>query len=424
MIFFLISLIFISKISFAFLPFVPSEIAPLIFQHGLHPYVNIFLSLSVGSLVILKWFLKPDHLYSQSRFFRFSLVVSILYLILITWMQTFFVNSEESAILQIGAAFLASFTLFLFGRVLPTQLKPETFLKYLKNLTVTLCWLSLVLLFVSPGTVFKGTRFIGIFKHIPHMVSAATLNCFAVLYFFIKESHSRRRILINTVHFLVGFSLLLITGTRSALASVILGLVIAAIIFPAKKPGLRILKTAAVITVVIATIFFGEDASQYAIDIARGEKSLAGRSAQDGVASRLEEVERGNEIFQKDQWLGQGLLSKFSTGNEADINNYNANKDPHNVFISAGVIGGWGLMVITTVLLFGLLIASLKSLKSKNGAIKILAIYMLTQIPLLVIYHLHLSIGGIADRVYWIVFGYMALKERDLERDQGIKKGF
>ena len=418
MIFFLIALIFISKVALAFLPFVPWEMSPLIYQRGLHPYVNIFLSLSVGGILILKWLLKPEHIYSQSRFFRFFLVLTSLYLILITFLQTFFVNSEESFFLQMGAAFLASFTIFLFGRVIATVLQPEKFLKYLKNITMILCWLSLILLVVSSATVFKGNRFIGIFKHIPHMVSTATLACFTIIYFFIKESFSKKRILINSIHFLVAFFLLVITGTRSALASVVLGLVLAAIIFPAKKAGTRLLKTAFVITVLMGTLFFGETAGLYMVDIARGEKSLAGRSAQDGIASRLDEAERGYDIFQKNQWLGQGLLSKFSSGNDADVTNYNANKDPHNIFVSAGVIGGWGLMVITVILLLGLTVAALKKLKSKNDALKIIAIYILTQIPLLVIYHVHLSVGGIADRIYWIAFGYMALKEQDIQSDQ------
>ena len=47
---------------------------------------------------------------------------------------------------------------------------------------------------------------------------------------------------------------------------------------------------------------------------------------------------------------------------------------------------------------------------------------MLTQIPIIFIYHIHLSMGGIADRIYWIIFGYMALSEKRLvqqaERNQ------
>ncbi len=193
MIFFLIALIFISKISLAFIPFVPWQIPPIVFQHGLHPYVNIFLTVSIGSLVILRWLLHPEHLYTQSRFFRFGIVLISLYLILITCFQYFFVNTQESFVLQVAAAVTASFTIFLFGRVIPSSLSPEMFLKYLKNTTLLLCWVSLLLLFISGDTAFKGTRFIGVFKHIPHMVSTATLACFSLIYFFIKESFSRQR---------------------------------------------------------------------------------------------------------------------------------------------------------------------------------------------------------------------------------------
>ena len=396
----------------------PRELVPIIFQSGMHPYVNILLSLSIGSFVILGWIWKPDHFFNQSRFFRFSLVIVCLYLLFITFMQSLFVNTEESMILQMAAAFLASFTVVLFGRIIPTSLKPEKFVRHLKFLTVTLCWISFVALLVFPSISFKGTRFIGCFKHIPHMVSCATLACFCLMYDFTKLANSRAKRLLNRVHFGLAFLLLILTGTRSALASILFGIVLMIVVFPSKSSADKFLKLSLVLTSLLVALFFGDNISHYAVEIARGEKGIAGRAAQDGVASRFEEIERGYEIFKKDQWLGQGLLSKFSSGNEAEVNNYNANKDPHNIILSAGVVGGWGFIVITTVLLISLFVACLIKLRSKNYAIRILAIYALSQIPILIIYHVHLSIGGIADRIYWIVFGYMALKEFDLDVDQ------
>jgi len=105
------------------------------------------------------------------------------------------------------------------------------------------------------------------------------------------------------------------------------------------------------------------------------------------------------------------LLSKYGSTDEKSVGNYSANKDPHNLFISAGVIGGWGLVTLTAFGFLSMILASLKSLLSKDKALQVLAIYVLTQIPIIFIYHIHLSMGGIADRIYWIVFGYMALKE-------------
>ncbi len=414
MILFLLILIFASKISVAFVPFVPSELSPIIFQHGMHPYVNIFISLSIGSLVILKWLLNPNHLYSQSRIYRILLVIGCIYLISITFMQCLFVNSEESFVLQMAAAFLASFTIILYGRIIPTSLKPEKFIQILKFITLSLCWMGLISLFIFSGTSYKGARFIGIFKHIPHMVSCATLACFCLMYDFAKPKSSWAQVFFSGLNFAVATILLILTGTRSALASILFGLVIMVIVFPSRSAANRFLKLAVTLSALLVALFFGDAMTGYAMDIARGEKSIGARAAQDGIASRMEEVERGYQIFLKDQWLGQGLLSKFSSGNEAEINNYNANKDPHNILISAGVVGGWGLIILTSIMMISLFVASLKSLRSKNYAIRILAIYALSQIPILIIYHLHVSIGGIADRIYWIVFGYMALSESNV----------
>lgn len=417
MIAFLIVLIFISKISLAGLGFFPKELGPFIYQYGLHPYVNIFLCLTIGGIVISKWLLNPKHFFAQSRFFRFSIVLTSLYLLLITVLQSIFVTSSDSVVLQIGSAFMAAFTMFLFGRVIPTSIEPKTFVEQVKKVTVILCWLSLIGLFLFSGAVFKGSRFIGIFKHIPHMVSCATLACFMLMYDFVKKTSTRKQRLISGFNFAVAFLLLLLTGTRSALASVAAGLFLVIIVFPSKNLATKFLKLSFVVTLSLTTLFFGHDIAEYGYQVMTGEKNIGSRAAQDGISSRIEEVERGYQIFQKDQWLGQGLLSKFSAGSDTDISNYNANKDPHNILLSAGVVGGWGLIFITVAMFFALTLASVKTLSSKNFALRLLAIYVLSQIPILAIYHIHLSIGGIADRIYWIVFGFMALKEIDVQTE-------
>jgi hypothetical protein len=46
---------------------------------------------------------------------------------------------------------------------------------------------------------------------------------------------------------------------------------------------------------------------------------------------------------------------------------------------------------------------------SDDASVQIFAIYALVQIPILIIYHWHLSLGGMADRMYWLVFGFLAL---------------
>lgn len=410
---FLVGLIFISKISFAFIPGVPYEIFPAIFQYGLHPYINIVLCSAVGSFFIIKKLLNPEGFTNQSRVFRFFVVLGSLFLLFITLMQIIFQIGEESIGFQIVACLMSIFTMYLFGRVIPTQLDPKIFLQTVKKWSVVLCWLSLAALIVSSGTSFKGGRFIGIFKHIPHMVSIATFACCFLIFDFFVNIQTLKQKLISTLNFICGFFILVLTGTRSALASVLMSIILAVIIFPAKNPATKLLKTSIGISCLLLGLFFGDDMIEYTVQVVRGEQAVGLRAAQDGIASRADEIERGYKVFQENQWLGLGLLSKFGSTDEKQVGNYNANKDPHNLFISAGVVGGWGLVVITAVGFFSLIVAAFKSLRSKNSAIQVLAIYMLTQIPIIFIYHIHLSMGGIADRIYWIIFGYIAIKESE-----------
>jgi hypothetical protein len=56
-----------------------------------------------------------------------------------------------------------------------------------------------------------------------------------------------------------------------------------------------------------------------------------------------------------------------------------------------------------------MLTSSLRGLNQKDPDKKILAIFLLSHLPVFVIYHVNFSLGGLADRVYWLVFGYMGL---------------
>ena len=80
MIYFLLALIFVSKISLAFIPGFPRDMSTAIFQAGLHPYVNIALNILFGGLVIIAWFRNADLHAQQSRFFRFFIFAGDNYL--------------------------------------------------------------------------------------------------------------------------------------------------------------------------------------------------------------------------------------------------------------------------------------------------------------------------------------------------------
>lgn len=409
---FLIALIFLSKISLGFIPGFPYQESFFIYQKGMHPFVNVFFNIIIGSILIIKFFWKSNHHYLQNRFFKFYLFIFCLYLLAVTAMQAVLNEATNPWWLQIFAALSAGFTVVLFARVIPSELSVAKFINYTQKISVFLCYVSLVLLVVAPAITFKGGRFIGVFKHIPYMVTVATLASIFLIYELFAKDNSRPRKIYLLVSVAVAMAALILTGTRSALFAVVLSYFLAFLFFPAQKAASQFIKVSVAFSLVIATLLFGQSISNYALEIVRGESAVGLRAAQDGVASRFSEFERGYEIFSKNPIIGQGLLSKFGEINETEVGQYNANKDPHNILVSAGVIGGIGFIAIIFIG-FGVLIAvSFQKLRSAPPEFKILAIYILTHIPILFIYHVHLSLGGMADRFYWIVIGYMMINVR------------
>lgn len=409
---FLIALIFLSKVSFGFIPGFPYQESFFIFQKGLHPFVNIFFNIIIGSVLVIQFFWKSNHHYLQNRFFKFYLFIFCLFLLAITAVQVVLGDSISPWWLQISAALSACFTVVLFSRVIPSELSITKFITLTQKISIVLCYLSLILLIAMPSLGFKGGRFIGVFKHIPYMVTTATLASVFLIYELFAKTNSRPRLIYLLLSLAVAMTALILTGTRSALFAVILSYFLAFLFFPAKKAANQFIKVSVAFALVIATVFFGQNIGNYALELVRGESAVGLRAAQDGVASRFDEFARGYEIFAKSPVIGQGLLSKFGEINETDVGQYNANKDPHNILVSAGVIGGFGFIVLVFVGFVGLVAVSFKKLRSATPEFKILAIYVLTHIPILFIYHVHLSLGGMADRFYWIVIGYMMINMR------------
>lgn len=309
--------------------------------------------------------------------------------------------------MQLGAAGMAIFMVLVYGVAIPSLWSAEDFVRFVQRWSGVLALISLALLALAPGAVFKGGRFIGVFKHIPHMVTCATIAFVFSLSTFLTENKPKHKIW-NALILLASFLAIILTGTRSSAAAALLAFVVTMILHKTETNRGRIFKFAFISLFVTFVVFFGPQVYEIAQGIATGQNSLGAREAQDGVASRWEEVERGSEIFQQEPWLGHGLLSKFASGNDVDVSNYNAMKDPHNIFVSAGVIGGWPLLALSGVGLLLMGVGALKTLMVSDISKRQIAIYLLAHIPILVIYHVHLSIGGMADRMYWMVFGFVA----------------
>ncbi len=403
----LVALLFISKISLgSFLLPVPYSFSYLIFQQGLHPYVNVFLCFLLGLPLALLW-LKVRDRHHLSGFYKLFVFLLMLTLIVQTLLQISYVNTEESPVMQVGALLVSLFMVVVYGVLIPSLWDVRDFMRFVQKWSGILVLMSLILWVVAGGAVFKGGRFVGVFKHIPHMVTCATVAFVFSLGTLLDDSKMKHKVW--DVLVLGGsFLAIILTGTRSSAAAALMAFVVTMVLHKTASNQGRIFKFSFLSLLVTFTLFFGNQVYDFARGIATGQSSLGTREAQDGIASRWEEVERGSQIFLEEPWLGHGLLSKFAAGNEVDVSNYNAMKDPHNIFISAGVIGGWPLLVLAGISLILMIVGSFKALLSFDISKRQVAIYLLSHIPILIIYHIHLSIGGMADRLYWMVFGFIA----------------
>lgn len=401
----LIALVFLSKISLGSLIPIPRSFSFIIFQQGMHPYLNVVFCFLLGTPLLLLG-LKVKDRHSLSGFYKLFCFFLILTLFVQTMIQIY-LGQGGAWELQFAALISSIMMIMVYGIAIPSLISADEFLKMVQRWTGILVLLSLGLLVVRAGYVFKGGRFIGVFKHIPHMVTCATIGfVFSLATFSLAKSRGQK--LWSLLIILSSFFAIVLTGTRSSAGAALLALGLMFLIVPAKTNGGKILKTATVALGITFTLFFGNLTFNYAVGIATGQSSLGSRQAQDGVASRWEEVERGIRSFQESPWLGHGLLSKFSAGDEADVSHYNAMKDPHNIVVSAGVTGGWPLAFLSVIAVIFMVIGSLKAMASQYKPKSFLAVYLASHIPILIIYHIHLSIGGMADRLYWMVFGLIA----------------
>ncbi|WP_413577065.1 O-antigen ligase family protein [Bdellovibrio sp. HCB290] len=402
----LVALIFLCKVSLGGLLPIPREVPFLIFQQGMHPYVNVLLTFLLGVPLLLLW-LRVRVRQHLSGFYKLFVFFLMIVLAIQTLLQVHYVNPDESAVMQIGAMLVSLFMMGIYGLIIPSLWNVQDFLRFVQRWVGALVLLSLIVLVLSPGSAFKGGRFIGVFKHIPHMVTCATTAFVFSLGTFLMDSKLKHKIW-SALILLASFLVIILTGTRSSAAAAMFAFLLTVMLHESRTSQGRMFKVGVISILATFTLFFGMQTYQFAHDIATGHTSLGGRQAQDGVASRWDEVERGTEQFQREPWLGHGLMSKFASGNDVDVSNYNSFKDPHNIFVSAGVVGGWPLVLMAGIALGFMTIGALKALRSFSIAKRQVSIYLLAHIPILVIYHIHLSIGGMADRLYWMVFGFVA----------------
>ena len=406
----LLILIFVSKISLKWLQVIPYSIPPFIFQYGLHPFINFAVQFFIALVLIYYW-LKTKSLYPLSKFYKIFIYTLIAILSIQTLFQITLVNITQSAIVQLGGLGMAIMLILVYGVIIPSVFPIEKFIKWINKTSAFLVITSVLFLpFLFPY-MFRGGRFIGFFKHIPHMVTASTT---AFIFFFPKIFQDKVWTLKNnTLLKIIGIFIItiavLLTATKAALGTILITGFVGILIYGSKKRSIRLFKFTFLSCFVISVLLVGAPTSQFMYEVTTGKTGLGLRPAQDGVASRMDEVFRGWTMFEQSPYFGHGLLYKFFNGGKEGIKveSYNSFKDPHNLFISAGVIGGYPLLILSIIAYLLMIAAVLKGLKEENVHRQTMALFLLAHLPVFIIYHANFSLGGMGDRLYWLIFGYL-----------------
>jgi hypothetical protein len=408
----LISLIFVSKLTLAFTHLIPYHIPPFIYQGGMHPYINILSTVALA--VVFFFYAKKKTIDFNGKIYIASIIGIVSLLMIQTILQMFFVHEAASKIFQLTGAIMAFFTLIIFGVLIPVHYPLERFIKVVLFWCVSIVFISLFLLPLFHANMFRGGRFIGITKHIPHMVSISTLAAIFLLGKWpLIFKHRLPFVLSYIAATLLCILTVALTATKAAMGSVVLATFLALFYVGRKTKteqwGRFFILASLSFSVVLLTPVLGETL----YEIASGERALLGRPAQNGFETRWEEVVRGSELFRESPALGLGIMYKFMTHSlDGSIDTYNSFKDPHNLFLSAGVIAGWPFMIAITIGYLALIFKTFYLFMHRQyyeQSVMIASLFLVTHLPVFLIYHVHLSLGGIADRIYWCLTGYILL---------------
>ncbi len=406
----LIGLMFLSKLSLKWTKLIPRSLPPLIFQHGMHPYINFGLNFLAFLILFFYWVKRNKRIATSKTYLAFTIIL-LLTLAVQTISQIIFVNVSFSPWLQLSGFFMAFILITMYSLIIPNLFPIEKAIYWIRNFSVGLVLLSLLLLPLFYPSFFKGGRFIGVFKHIPHMVSAST---FAFI-FLIRDvfrprpvwTRMRRNLNIFAL-FLIAIAIIM-TSTKAAFVTMVMTFLSSLFLFPTLRKSIALFKVTFLLVFSLGILLFGGPATNLFYEITTGKRSFGMRKAQNGIKTRLEEVYRGLEYFQQEPLLGRGLLYKFMSGKGIKVSGYNSFKDPHNLFVSAGVIGGWPLLILSIVGYLLMIYGAINGMLSSSFDIRVMGIFLFSHLLVFIIYHAHFSLGGLGDRMYWLVFGYLAL---------------
>lgn len=418
----LVILIFASKLSFKWMQFVPYSIPPVIFQYGLHPFVNFGLQFVIALVLIFYW-LKTKSLYPLSKIYQAFIYSLIAILSIQTFFQITLVNVTQSVIVQLGGLGMAVMLILLYGIIIPSIFPLKKLIYWINRASTFLVIASVLFLPLLWPYMFRGGRFVGFFKHIPHMVTASTAS---FIFFFPKVFQDKSWTLKNnTLLKILGVFVItiavMLTATKAAFVTILITGFVGILIYGSKKRSIRLFKFTFLGCFLVSALLVGAPTSKFMYEVTTGKTGFGLRPAQDGVSSRMDEVLRGWSMFEKSPYFGLGLLYKFFSGSKEgiEVEGYNSFKDPHNMFVSAGVIGGYPLLVLSIIGYLMMMVAVLKGLRETDPYRQTMALFLLAHLPVFVIYHASFSLGGMGDRLYWLVFGYLGQEWNSLGKNSG-----
>lgn len=403
----LVLLPFVSKITLGAVG-MPEKFSVLWMQGGLHPVINSVLSVALLTAAFLAAARRGVPATVTEKSYLTALVGFGVVLGIQSLLQGAFEDLNVELWMHFSGVVLTAFLLFGYGWLVPRLGSLEFLFRLLTWVTRALLIVSMMILVARPDFAFKGTRFVGVFKHIPYMVTCCQL-VLLVEWHNLAASRGFGRWVAGFFLFLGLFSLAL-TGTRSAALCGLGFMAMAILRWPVRGKTPVWIRRSVIYLGVVFTLTVGPFAAMEVEALLKGESSFLRRPAQNGIASRMEEAERGLATLEESPYLGKGLLHRFGSESIEAAGSYNSFRDPHNILISAGVIGGWPLLVAVGAGLAALGAFLLREIFTRvrdlaDYRVTLLNIYLLSHLPILVVYHVHLSLGGLADRIYWLFIG-------------------
>jgi hypothetical protein len=331
----LIVLVFLSKVSFKWLG-VPYQMSFLIYQHGIHPYAHFALCAFFGIPLLVTWLVARNQ---QDLAPPYLIYVGVLVAVLCiqTIFQILYVNPYVSAIFQLQGLALTVFMILIYGVIIPTVLPLTMFGKTVRYTTQFLILASFLLLIAFGGGFFRGGRFVGIFKHIPHMVVCASV---ALIFMLPTFYHPREQSILQksykTLLIFMACIAIVLTATKAAVLVMLMVFLVAGAFLARPNLLMQIGRMTFVLLMSSILVFYGHDIYNFGYEVVTGARSFMDRPALDGVQSRLDEVYRGAEYFRKNMAFGKGILFRFMGGSK-DVSSYDADQDRrHSTFDPRG----------------------------------------------------------------------------------------